>query len=79
VCAQVRHLEGIQRTASQNAVAAKLLAATSAQAAPRGGTAAPDGAAGKVQKAVSFKVHFDFKAALGSSVATFYPALVLKH
>jgi hypothetical protein len=67
---QVRHLEGVQRMASQNAVAAKLLAATSARVA-----AAADGQ----QAAAAFKARFDFKTALASSNASFYPAIVLKH
>lgn len=67
---QVRHLEGVQRIASQNAVAAKLLAATSARVA-----ADDDGA----QPAAAFKAQFDFKTALASSNASFYPAIVLKH
>lgn len=66
---QVRHLEGVQRTATANAVATKLLAATSIRAA----------AAGAAGAAPAFKATFDFKTALAVSTSSFYPAIVLKH
>lgn len=73
---QVRHLEGVQQTAKQNGVAAKLLAATAVRAAA---AAAAEGGAGDGGAAApAFKVSFDFKAALASSSAWFYPVIVLK-
>lgn len=75
---QARHLEGVQRTATANAVATKLLAATSARAAAA--AAAGTEAGGAVAAAApAFRATYDFKAALASSVASFYPTIVLKH
>lgn len=87
---QVRHLEGVRRTAAQNAVAAKLLAATAVRGAAAdaaagvagGGASSAGGAAGSAgalrQSAPAFKAQFDFKTALTSSIAHFYPAILLK-
>lgn len=77
----MRHLEGLQRTATQNGVACKLLAATCVRAAAAaacggGGGGGPEG---QQQTGPAFRVSFDFKTALASSVAHFYPAIVLKH
>lgn len=77
-CLQVRHLEGLQRTATQNAVAAKLLAATSARAAAAAAGAQQGELQGKAA-AGSFKASLDFKTALACSTTTFYPCIVLKH
>ncbi len=75
---QVRHLEGLQRIATQNAVATKLLAATSVRAA-----AATAGSQRSEQQggaaAGGFKASLDFKTALACSNTTFYPSIVLKH
>ena len=72
---QVRHLEGTQRSATQNAVAVKLLAATSARAAADAAAGGqPEGQA----RPAPFQAAFDFKTALASSTAHFYPAIVLK-
>ena len=74
---QVRHLEGVHRTATQNAVAVKLLAATSARAAAD--AAAGGQAEGQSQApSLPFQAAFDFKTALASSTTHFYPAIVLK-
>ena len=68
---QVRHLEAVQRTATANAVATKLLAATSLRAA--------GGQQQQQPQQPAFRATFDFKAALASSAGSFYPAIVLKH
>ena len=89
-CLQVRHLEAVQRTATQNSVACKLLAATAVKAAAAA-AAAGEGAAGagdggaagsatqQQQQAPPFKVGFDFKAALAASGGSFYPVIKLSH
>jgi len=74
----------VQRVATQNAVACKLLAAISVRAAAAAATAGvPVAAAGSEAAAAAakppFQASFDFRAALASSSAQFYPAIVLKH
>ncbi|KAL4459016.1 hypothetical protein ABPG75_013881 [Micractinium tetrahymenae] len=78
---QVRHLEGLQRTATQNAVAAKLLTTTSVRAAAAAAGAQPGEVAGGAAAGAGggFKATFDFRTALACSTAAFYPSIVLKH
>ena len=67
---QVRHVAGLRRVAAQNMVALKLLVTALAAA---GGGAGGGGAAPP-----AFQVSWDFKVALQSSGALFFPSLVLK-
>lgn len=77
-CLQVRHLEGLQRTAAQNGVAAKLLAASSVRAAAEAASGQPGEQPGGAATG-GFKASLDFRTALASSTTTFYPSIVLKH
>ncbi len=80
LAAQARHLETVQRTATQNAVACKLLAATAVKSAAAAAAAAGGGAEQQQQQqSPPFKVGFDFKAALASSGGSFYPVIKLSH
>ena len=69
----------MQRTATQNAVACKLLAATAVKAAAAAAAAAGSGPEQQQQQAPPFKVGFDFKTALAASCGSFYPVIKLSH